>query len=276
MEETTRTEGDLQVLPELNLEAPESINVDPPTYELTAEELVFPVGITEENEDYAILVHMKPYTARSCKELLAGVGVKMKLGAENLFLSDSTPAYKFFWSNFRGLSEIEFEPGTPPTPDQAKKFIQDNPRYRFEEQTVLRGYGGIGIEYSPDPPSKKFQISKSKRVVKTFFTLYQEGEIQKIIIKHYFNQESEFDFRQYNQATARSKVTKKNEWMKVEDYAVVEQIYNRLIKTVDGYRIDGEPTTEDNKEEWVKLVPFWHKHFVLQEYFKGVQVKNVR
>jgi hypothetical protein len=273
-------EVEATTVPEMNLEGGEIEMTGgdyQPTYELTAEELVFPVTLMEENEEYMILCHMRPYRAYDCKELLADIGLKLKLGQESIIQSDSSSTYKFFFDHFRGLSEIEFD-GKEPTFEQAKEFVKDNPRHRFEEQVVLRGFGGVGVEIAPVTATKKFQIVKSQsRQVKTFFHMYnlERKELEKILITHTLRRETEFDFRRYNQATARSKVTRKNEWMKVEDYSTIEQIYDTMILAVDGFRYKGEPTTESNKDKWVKLVPFWHKHFILSEHFKGVQVKNV-
>jgi len=267
---------------ELNLEG-QLVIEDDPKYELEAEELIFPITIDDDGTEYMILIHMRPYTAKDIKKFLEDSSTKVKLGKDELTLKpDASPAYQFFWKYFIRMSGVEAvdesgEPYDPPVEEQVE-WIKDNPRLKIEERIVMNGYGNVAIQTVEAPAQARFIIGKARdRKIRTTFELWNPDRerIDSIEIVHRFRRETEFDTRRHTMATGQSRMkTRKSEWMRVEDYTVVEHIYDDMIQEVTGVTLGGVECTLDNKDRWVGSIPFWWKHFVLAELFKGVMIKN--
>ena len=58
------------------------------------------------------------------------------------------------------------------------------------------------------------------------------------------------------------------------NWDVIELVYDRRAKSLDGAVINGEPCNEANKDKWCPLVPFTMKVFVLGQVMAENEIKN--
>jgi len=250
-----------------------------PVYDLLGEELVFPV-IDGQREFY---VHMKPYRAQPFKDMMGSLGFKMQptgSGVIQMLPSDTGPMHSFFWDHFIGLSGVRKKDGSLPSVEEQKAFVRDNPRLRIVETVILAGYGGIRMPPLEEEETDVFVLDdiESREQVRTYIWLHdpQQRESFRVFLTHQFRPAKEKDARIYARATGQSQMnTRKNEMMRRENFDALELLYRDMIETVSGFVLGNEPCTAENRDRWVKLIPLWHATNALDEYFRGVQGKNV-
>lgn len=254
-----------------------------PVWELDAAELIFPQRILGQT----VYVHMKPYTTYEMKELQAARATRMAVGSEYTDLKDSgkIEIIDFFWKHFLGLSgpgvskiDKETKKEIRPTLQEAENFIRRNPRFDIERTTVLGGFGGVAIKDAEEGAVCLLDIAEEHGVA-VYQDLYfpKLERIARVTMTHKLRPETEKDNRDYKQATENIRIMQRTrETIRVVNYDIFEILYNALIQEIDGMTIKGVPCSRNNKDEWVKAVPFWHKDFILTEYFRGAQVKNVQ
>ncbi len=250
-----------------------------PVYELTGDELVFPI-VDGPREFY---VHMLQYRFQDFKDLMADVGIRMKPqagGIVQMVPADPAAVIPFFWKYFIRLSGVVKKDGSEPTVEEQIAFIKANPKMRIPETTVLQGYGGIRpLEPQVEDQSRTLVIDDvgDENVVRTYLWLHdpQKGESYRVLLSHRFRPSKERDVRIYTQATGQSQMnTRKQEMIRRENLDSLEILYRETILEAPGFTIQGEPCTEANKDLWAGKIPLWHMTNALDELYRGVQVKN--
>ncbi len=260
-------------------------------WELTAEELVFPFEYTIAGQVRTVFLHMHQYRAFDLKQLLAAINSRILAqdGTREIIKGgkEATEAVEeFFWKYFSRLSRYGGPPQKDdPTLEHQKEWIKKNPRYFIPRQVILEGFGEFNIKpkqiYDPaekpngDSATADFFTLELTETITLIQKLFFAGVGQvPLEMAHSFRRETATECYRYERATDRGKIHKDEAFERTTNYDVLEQLYDTLIESIDGVTIKGEACTPANKEAWVKLVPFWHKYWMLTEFFRGVQSKN--
>ena len=242
-------------------------------WELTAEEIIYPqtvLGMT-------VYAHMRPYEEYPMKELLAVRNTRMAPKPGNILdlkESGKSEIVKFFWDHFIRLSgeSLVTPNGETISVEEQTAFIKKHPRLDIPTTAVLGGYGGMSVR---DPEGKSLLDLAEDNTVSLQQLIGLDGQELRISMTHHFRQETEADNLRYQTATGSSRIyTRRQEYERVTNYDIVGQMYNDMIRSIDGMTINGLPCVEQNKDEWVKKVPFWHKDYALENLFRGSQAKN--
>ena len=93
-------------------------------------------------------------------------------------------------------------------------------------------------------------------------------------MSHGLAEENESHFNRYQKATSRKVNLQTGSWGSKVDYNTIEALYNELSHEAKGYLVGGKQCTHDNKPEWIKLIPLWHKTQVIDEIFGEDRVKK--
>jgi len=277
------------------------------TFELAQEELIFPLTVEDSGVEHVLFAHMTPYTHKEGIELFDAMGIKFKFeGREKLTtrtgLNEKTRP--FFWSHFKSLvgvkkpvfadtekeltaSEVEaYLDGdldaevveVALSREEQEQYIRDNPAKRIEEAAVMQGFGNFNIDVMTARKTSGLLIGgrNINKIVGHVFVYDPESGNQKIKVKIGFKKDSEFNFRRFLTATGQSELHRKSEeWQRIEDYKTILDIGKSEILFAEGYTINGKPCTEENKNEWVDLFPFWHLQACVNDiYSRGATVKN--
>lgn len=247
-----------------------------PTWELCATEVAYPQLV----QGRTVYVHMRPYKAADLKALQRERGVRMAQADEWADMKDvgKTEVIQFFWSHFIRLSGpgVRRKDGSEGTPEEHREWVTGHPRFDIERTAVIGGYAGLKLAPAEEIASSLLDMVDTNEVV-AFQNVFSHAIGKECILRmtHRFRAETEADNRRYQQAIGNVRVfTRKRESQVLVNYDTLEQIYDGLILAVDGMTCNGKPCAQENKDEWVRLVPFWHKDIVLTELFRGASAKN--
>ena len=197
-----------------------------PVYELTGEELVFPI-VDGKMEFY---VHMSPYGFQELKDLMAEVGLRMKPRAGGIIRmvpSDPAAMLPFFWKHFLRMSGVRKKDGSEPSVEEQIAFIKANPRKRIAETTVLQGFGGIRFPEPADEDEAGVMVIDAEvdEGVRTYVWLHdpEGGQSHRVHLTHRFRPAREADVRIYARATGQSEMnTRRQEMIRQENLDVLE------------------------------------------------------
>lgn len=242
---------------------------DKPFWELTVPEIAYPLTIEQDGRDFRFYCHLKPYRAYELKKTLGEVGGTGKMvGKEMEILPDNDQFYKPLCDScflrFTGTSSDQ--------PEDHKAYLDENPWMKL--RIVKEGFGGIMLDFSEDhqPVSAlTFTLrSDAGSRVATHQTLYSpEREIEDDVkLVHHLCRDTELDYQRWDKASKRKVNLRTSEWRLDPNYDVLEGLYKDLIRKADGFLFEGAPCEETNKEQWVGIVPLWHKILVINQVFR--------
>jgi len=296
-------EGELITLEEHEASFSESV------FELNRKEFIFPLAVEEAGQEFVLFAHMKPYNQPEGIDLFEAMGIKFKFDGREKITTRTGLNEKvrpFFWKHFVSLeglgklvwketgkkltdaeAELYLEGGIEDSkiaeveldsPEQ-EDYVKTNPAKRIEEAAVMQGYGNFNVDIIESPKTTRLIVGGKSRnlIAGHVFVFNPETKTnQKIKIKIGFKKDSEFNFRRYLAATGQSEMHRKSEeWQRIEDYRTILEIGKSEILFAEGYTINGDPCTEDNRKDWVDLFPFWHiQACVGNIYGRGAQLKN--
>lgn len=264
-------------------------------WELTAQELIYPFTLQVGAKTKPLFVHLKPYQTSDLKRLLTETAYSVKFEDDDtseIVKSKPEKIAAFFWKHFERLSGHgrAVAPGDP-TIDEQKQWIREHPRFDIPQKAVVDGFGGIATKPPVEPDEStngngdhhaeeeldifKMDLEMTTRIALTQRLCLPDVGIVALNMEHNFRRETAPEYQRYERAMDKQLIhRKKQAYQRSTNYEVVDQLYEALIESVDGMTLKGEVCTSANKEAWVKLVPFWHKHLALTEFFTGVQSKN--
>lgn len=261
-----------------------------PYFELAATELVFRIDTA--NPQRPIYFHMAPYTAGQIKAALKGLKAKIKDAGATVLSEDADPAplYALFDQLFRRMSNVVLNAdGAEATLAQQQAWLDRNPR--LKARVINEGFclvfvkkAGMpqpGIEVNGraiDQPVVLEDLLKLDEGAKVDFLCVAEDRAANapvaIAVSHQFEIESSRDFSVYDRASQRQ-IEKSSGFTTMDvDYDALERLYDRTIRSVSGYAIDGEACTEANKKIWLPRLPFYHKKLALDARFEDITKKN--
>lgn len=258
----------------------------PLTKDLSDAEWAYPHDYEEDGEVYELIFFMESYAAYDMKQLLSLVQLNYEPHDQRRIgmSSEGSEVYGPFFDKHFVRIEGLLNPGTQDSvsvEDQIA-WINENDPQRAIKRGVVRG--GIGNVNSIIGGEKKrglvVRLGRSGSIIKTWRVLYNEEtqKADKLFVDHQLDKESDKDRRQYDAATGKSEIIRRQQsaFMRSDqNFDSYEQIYDRLIFQVDGYLIKGKACRRDNKNDWIRLIPFWEKQFVVDEHFRAVGSKNV-
>lgn len=262
-------------------------------WELTATELIYPFTLQVGAITKPLFVHLKPYKTDDLKRLLTDTAYAVRFEDDDtseIVKSKPEKIAAFFWSHFlrlsghgRAVSEGD------PLLEQQKQWIRDHPRFDIPHKAVIDGFGGIATKAEAMEEATngnghheeaELDIFQMDLDMKTGIALTQrvcqpDLGIVTLDMQHNFRRETAPEYQRYERAVDKQLIHRKRQaYQRSTNYAVLDDLYEALIESVDGMTVKGEDCTATNKSAWAKLVPFWHKHLALTTFFTGVQSKN--
>ncbi|MFH1117919.1 MAG: hypothetical protein V1792_28695 [Pseudomonadota bacterium] len=255
----------------------------PSFFELSASEWVFRLFVEQGGADLPINFHMAPYTPREMKAVLQASGRAMKKAeGPNIRMTSGRQeaCIPVFDRCFIKLSNVQLPDGSEPSVESQKAFLDANPHLKVD--AVLRGYGGfetVAEEEKGEPTGIFILGDRPPDVrVKLLLKLWSDERktIETVPLCHVVIPPSATDRFKYDRATGEGEMNTRHwEYRTIEDYDVIESLYDKLACSVEGAVVNGVECVPDKKETWVRLVPYWHKYIVVQEMFRRGRAKNV-
>jgi hypothetical protein len=247
---------------------------DKPKYELTGEEVVFPLVLDQDGSNVIAYFHMDAQIpAAEIKSFVGDMMSKLKAseqGDEREYaLGDETECLKFISKHFKGISGTAEEASL----DEMKEFLDANPELKL--RIFREGYDRTLLYVDELIAKRGLSLTrKADYGVKARHFLYspEQQRIEELVIKHNTRKETEEDRIRYKRAV---RVAEKGKYQIFRyNWDTLEQIYGSLIQSIDGMLIDGNPCIEQNKDAWLPKVPFLVKMFVVNRIFNRLAVKN--
>ncbi len=255
-------------------------------YELTQEELIFPQILDIGDVAREIWVHLRRYSNPDLRELLSNTGIAYESagsrGKIRAVSSNASLVQKFFDDHFLKLSKVSSEDGSEPSLEIQKEWLaEQDPLRDIKRRAVLLGFGGIHSEISGEDPGGTLVLTVGKKTEKVSCRLImvdpEMGKARFYNFCHVFRMPTKADGNRHSRSTGETEInTRKSQWGVDVDHDALELLYNDLIERAEGYSMQGEECLENNKERWVRQIPYWHKYHALEELFRGVQTKNLR
>ena len=256
-----------------------------PHYELAASELVF--RDVQHDPNKPIYFHMKPYAARDMRQALSQVKPRSRAVGSKQILEDADllNMRPVFQKNFIRVSNVKLKDGSEPTPKQQAEWCDRNmvlqARVVSDHYTgVLLGTGELpAVEEESNDSAFVIDVEATDAEVVNRYRLFslERNQNCEIRLTHHFKKETQADFAIYRRATQRKEIDRRSaETIRDTDYMAIEGLYDRLVKSLDGAVLDGVACIEDNKAQWVSLVPFWIKKVSVDQLFDETTLKNAR
>jgi len=253
--------------------------------DLADEEWLYVVDYEEDGEVYELVFAMKPYLAYDMKVLLGDVSMNYEPHDQRRIgmSSEGSQAYGPFFDKYFARIDGLLQPGSEESvshEDMLAWINENDPRAAIKRGVVRGGIGNVNsIVGGEKKKGLVMKLGRSGSSIKCWRVLWNpdKNESDRLFVTHNVNKETDKDRRLYDQATGKSEIIRKKEsaFMRSDqNFDSYEQLYDRLISHLDGYIIKGKPCTSENKDDWVRLVPFWEKYFVVDEVFRAVSSKN--
>lgn len=250
-----------------------------PVVELAAEEWIYPISTP--NGRLKLNIHLKPYSPYAVKKFLDLIlpRRKARTAQQSVLDSDYTCVMPFVDDHFLGLSGVTMEDGTTPTAEQQKAWIDQNSDFKI--RAFRDGVDNISLrkreEETPVATGRVVLVmGRPESLIETDIGLHSKGTRRDELIRvnHALARMSESDRHQYDRAIKLIEDTRARETFLEANWDVIEGLYNKLVKSLTGAVLAGEPCTESNKDAWVKVVPFCWKVYVMSMAYQEVELKN--
>ena len=254
--------------------------------DLNDPEWAYVLDYEEDGEVYELIFVMKPYLAYDLKLLLADVALSYEPHDQRRIgmSTEGSQVYGSFFDKYflrvEGLLDPDGSGENASAEDQIAWVNENDSKAAIKRGVVRGGIGNVNtIAGGEIKKGLVIKLGRSGSKIKTWKVLYNAVRKvpDKLFVTHFFDKETDKDRRQYDQATGKSEIIRKKEsaFMRSDqNFDSYEQLYDRLAYELEGYLIDGKPCRRDNKDKWIRLVPFWDKYFVVDEHFRAVSSKN--
>jgi hypothetical protein len=245
---------------------------DKPVLELSAEEFVFPIRTPDER--HIVRFHMKPYRSYAVKSFYDDLMPRRKSisrGERVIEVPDPSRIKSFVDAHFVRMEGVSVN-GEEPGVDIQRRWLNDNEA--FMVKVFRQGYDAISTpdfaETNGHRPLELF--GPEQHEIPSQWTLNNNGIDHRLIVTHITSRLTKVDHEKYQKAI-RLMENGRESYVQA-NWDVVEQIYDQKAKSLEGAVIGGEPCNEANIKEWVPLVPFCMKVFVMGQVAQELETKN--
>ncbi len=220
---------------------------DTPYFELTGEEVVYPLVIEDRGTDYRVYFHLTNHTPFEAKAVRTDSIVPIKFEGSEIETGrdNRLPFIKFVDKHFIKLIGVDEKDA-----ELHKQWLDDRPYlkarlYRESVQSIAPIYR---IE---DDNGNLFSLSSAKEVVHSFTqTLYcpnREAEAD-LKLEHVLRGETQIDATKYDRAIGGKYHTRRREFTNLTNFDSLNELYDSMAIQTIGYLVGGKPCVKDNKE----------------------------
>jgi len=254
-----------------------------PHWELTADEVAYPFMVEQRGKDFLTFVVLRQHTdvqdpkgfSYAYKHALQAATTDTRLDANVMepgFFNE-TPFRKFVDEHFAGLLHA-----TSTHLDEQRVYLDKNPflKTRIFTECVQ----GTAIEEtfeSADPESlldlTLADMSHKITLIQNLFCI-ETDDVREVKLVHNCEEETEKDYQTWRKARKSRYNIRKKELSTLENYDVMESLYNRMVRSVEGALFKGQPCEEGTKDKWLPFLPLEQKLLVLTKIFERTQRKN--
>lgn len=243
-----------------------------PVLELTAEEFVFPIRTPDDR--HVVRFHMKPYRSYAVKAFYDDLMPRRKSlsrGERVIEVPDQSRIKSFVDAHFLRMEGVVVN-GEEPGVDIQRRWLNDNEA--FMVRVFRQGYDAISTpDFAETNGHRPLQLfGPDYHEVDAQWTLHSEGIDHRVIVTHKTARLSKIDHDKYQKAV---RLIENNRESYVQaNWDIVEQLYDQKVKSLEGALIEGKPCDEANSKEWIPLVPFCMKVFVMGQVSQELETKN--
>lgn len=251
-------------------------------WDLTATEVCFPIRVDYQGKSFEVYVALtQPYDS---EELIQALGKarggyrRLAEKVQNVVGDDSS------YASMCDRLFIRMEGTSSQNPAEHRKFLDQN--YKLKTRSIRDGLGGIMVRPRPElvepTPANELELlplaldlASDVRVDLTQ-DLWLPADRKKVSVPmtHIFRPETEKDWRKWSRTSAEQYTKASNVWTEGVNWWARAEIYDGMIRAVEGMYLGTAPCTEANRTEWLGKIPIWHKWLALGEVFEEARVKN--
>lgn len=255
-----------------------TLNGKEPSWNLKAEVVAYPLEVEGTNPEtgepalYKLGVYLNCYQARELKECLHAERQGFQQDIDGDFASMNRTWREFYpllGKHFVGLDGV-----TSKDPDRQRQFVTSNPQ--LMTLMVRECWGGVRLWHQPtvaDVPFDIDSIHDAPIPISTVQKLWSsEGEAN-VRMTHHFKRPTQNQYSRYQSAN-RQKIGRRGMLVNEVNNDILEMLYNESAVKVDGMTLDGQACVEANRDQWIPLVPLWHKTLVIGELYRETRLKN--
>lgn len=239
-------------------------------YELTADEMVVPLEFEAGDTTAVAFFHLDAQVSAFEHKVLASASTLRYKRAESgggreLQITDDDKVQAFISKHFRTISGLDGEY----TSEQIREWLESNPQ--IKSRLYREGYDRVLLD-SPPSSSKLSLIISPEVKTRGKRILALEDTVVTVPFIHTTRKETELDRLKHRKAL---KISERGQYQDhTLNWDVIEQLYNDLILSVEGFLVKGKACTKENKPDWVGLIPFPDKAFVVGRVFNASALKN--
>lgn len=251
-----------------------------PVWDFSADLVAYALGMAGNTVLVPVLrQHTNPeekrgfFTENAAALRLAASGIKVKGDDMEIPEPNEKPLRDFIDLHFEFLFGVSSS-----DVDVHKAFLDENP---YIKSRIFRE-GVDGVQGSDEEEEVKsnfiFDIMSPNRErdVDTQQILFsiERNRAERVVLTHKMAEVTDAIYREYKGATTRKVQARTRKVFAMEDYNVLSNVYNKLVISISGAVVDKKPCSNDNKKEWVDLVPLGQKLSVLTALMREIEGKN--
>jgi len=219
-----------------------------------------------------------PHAVKSFYDLMIPKRKRRTASESSMQTADLAPMRKFVMDHFVGFTGAVLEDGSEPDAEQQRSWLSENEA--FQERIFRMGYDRVGPIERPDEalPGKAILLFGQRDYrIPLEFHLYSHKEQREetIRITAVVDRLTQSDKHQYDKAVAVIENSRRGEVYTEANWDVIELLCNQRLKRLEGnVLIDGKLCMEENKEQWLKRLPFIPKVYIIAQCTTEIDLKN--
>jgi hypothetical protein len=251
-------------------------------WDLEAAEVSYPINVEFQGRTFEVYVALRqPYDS---DELIQGIskargGYRRQGGNLQNVVGDDAAFAELVDSLF-----LRMDGTSAADPAEQRKYLDRNPQ--LKPRIIRAGLGGIQIQAreelsDPTPADDLDVLPIALDVASDLRTpvtqaLYIPALKKKVTISmgHVTRPETEKDWKRWSRTSSEQYTRSNNLWTEGVNWHARAQLYDEMIKRVDGMYLGRVPCDESNKAAWLSKIPIWHKFLVINTVFDETSVKN--
>jgi hypothetical protein len=244
-------------------------------WDLAAETVAYPLDVDgPDGKPYRLGVYLSRYDARELKDALNAERQGYSPDGDGDFATLQRTYREFFPMLERHIVRLDGVTSDDPARHQA--FVRGNTQ--LKTLIVKETWGGVRLWRPPDEPTSELfdidSVGDAPTEVATTQRLWSSDlTVTAIRMTHFMRRPTQNQYNRHASAI-RQKVGRRGLLSADINYDTLELLYNEGIVRIDGMTVDGRPCMEANRNEFVSLVPLWHKTLVVGELYREARVKN--